>query len=171
VSGAAQVEKHYVVRFTAGEAFMEKLEQVRSLVWHRLPANASLEQVFELVMDMAIEREDPVARRERRELRAGRSHDRKPPKAATTARRPVESTRHVPAAVRDRVFVRDQGRCTYTAPGGRRCASTKALQIDHIKPVARGGAGTPENLRLLCAYHNRLEAERLRGPHAPRGGP
>jgi 5-methylcytosine-specific restriction endonuclease McrA len=37
------------------------------------------------------------------------------------------------------------------------------LQIDHVKPAARGGANTIDNLRLLCAYHNRLEAERLMG--------
>lgn len=43
------------------------------------------------------------------------------------------------------------------------CGSTEGLQVDHIVPVARGGRGTIGNLRLLCAYHNRLEAERLLG--------
>jgi 5-methylcytosine-specific restriction endonuclease McrA len=42
------------------------------------------------------------------------------------------------------------------------------LQIDHIQPVARGGANTIDNLRVLCAYHNRLEAERLMGVGGPR---
>jgi 5-methylcytosine-specific restriction endonuclease McrA len=76
---------------------------------------------------------------------------------------------HVPSAVRDDVFVRDRGRCTFVGADGRVCGSTRGLQLDHIAPVARGGAGTRDNLRLLCAYHNRLEAARLMGVTGPRG--
>jgi hypothetical protein len=32
-----------------------------------------------------------------------------------------------------------------------------------VTPFARGGPSTPSNLRLLCAQHNRLEAERIYG--------
>jgi len=60
------------------------------------------------------------------------------------------------------VFARDQ-RCTYVGPDGKRCDSTHVLQVDHIMPVARGGAAVIGNLRLLCAEHNRLESERLMG--------
>jgi len=62
--------------------------------------------------------------------------------------------------VRDEVWKRDKGRCAFVAPGGRRCNSRWDLEIDHIVPVARGGGNEPGNLRLLCARHNRLEAER-----------
>ncbi|HEU4365737.1 MAG TPA: HNH endonuclease signature motif containing protein, partial [Candidatus Krumholzibacteria bacterium] len=78
-------------------------------------------------------------------------------------------SRYIAAAVRDKVFTRDEGLCTFVGPDGRRCASRHALQIDHVKPVARGGASTADNLRLLCAHHNRLEAERLMGPLSRRG--
>ncbi len=149
-----------VVQFTAGEAFMAKLERVRSLVWHQLPAEASLEQVFELALDLVIAQKDPGARQSRRDT------------CGTTKRQPTVSTnpRKIPIATKDKVFVRDNGRCTYVGSNGRRCASTRALQIDHVKPVAFGGAGTPDNLRLLCAYHNRVEAERLLGSARWRGG-
>jgi HNH endonuclease len=36
----------------------------------------------------------------------------------------------------------------------------RAARIDHIGPVARGGASTAENLRLLCRVHNQYAAER-----------
>jgi 5-methylcytosine-specific restriction endonuclease McrA len=35
------------------------------------------------------------------------------------------------------------------------------VQVDHIKPAARKGAAVLENLRLLCAEHNRLEWQKL----------
>jgi 5-methylcytosine-specific restriction endonuclease McrA len=178
VAGTAKLERRALVQFSASEAFMAKVERVRSLAWYRLPANASFEQVFELALDLVIEREDPRMRSERREAR-GRSARARETMAATApiSQKPCRQTdathraRFIPAPVRDQVFTRDKGRCTYTGSNGRRCASTRALQIDHIKPAARGGAGTSDNLRLLCAYHNRLEAERLMGCQGVRDGP
>jgi 5-methylcytosine-specific restriction endonuclease McrA len=147
------------VEFTAHEELMEKLDRVRSLVSHVLPVNASLEQLITFMADFVIERKDPVKRQERREARAAKQCD--------VAPAPVPGNpRQIPAAVRDEVFVRDQ-RCTYVSPDGKRCNSTHVLQIDHIKPVARGGAAVIDNLRLLCAYHNRLESERLMGRRGP----
>jgi len=149
-------EKRMHLSFSVSEGFMAKLEKIRSLAWHQLPANASLEQVFELAMDYFIEKRDPIARtRVRRK-------DSKENEAATVIRALTRS-RHVPAAVREAVFTRDDGRCTYVGFSGKRCNSTDALQIDHVEPFSRGGLSALSNLRLLCAHHNRLEAERLLG--------
>jgi HNH endonuclease len=153
---AERFEKRIMLQFAVHPEFMAKLDKIKSLVWHRLPANASLEQIFELLMDRLIEREEPAKRIERREKRT------KP--ATRAARSPaVDGARHVPAALRDRIVQRDGGRCAFVGAGGRRCNATRALQVDHIVPVARGGRSTPDNLRLLCAHHNRLEAERVLG--------
>lgn len=153
-------EKRMMFSFSASEEFMAKLEKIKSLAWHRLPSNPTLEQVFELAMDYFIEDKDPSVRQERREARKARSgKKKKETERESNERRP----RHVAAAVKNDVFTRDTGRCTYVGSDGRRCASTQALQFDHIQPVARGGSGTPGNLRLLCAYHNRLESERILG--------
>jgi 5-methylcytosine-specific restriction endonuclease McrA len=158
--GAANYERRTLLRFSASEPFIAKLERVKSLAWHRLPTNPSLEQVFELALDIALERDDRAKRVERRERRAKSAASVQERSSAS----PRPQSRHIPARVRDTVFERDGERCTYVGVGGRRCNATRALQIDHITPVARGGASTPGNLRLLCAYHNRLEAERLMGP-------
>ena len=74
---------------------------------------------------------------------------------------PRRRSRHIPARVRDAVFARDGGRCTYVGDDGVPCRSTRHLQIDHIVPFSRGGDHSIENLRLLCGQHNRFEASRV----------
>ena len=65
--------------------------------------------------------------------------------------------RHIPAAVRRHVWLRDGGRCCYRDPlSGRRCTSSHLLQIDHLLPVAEGGGPEPSNLVLLCFAHHRM---------------
>ena len=66
-------------------------------------------------------------------------------------------SRYIPAEVKRLVWARDQGRCSYVNPKtGRRCGSRYMIQMDHIKPFALGGLSTKENMRLLCAGHNRF---------------
>ncbi len=149
------LETHHIVQFTARSAFMAKLERARALASHQLPG-ATFEQLFELALDELISRRDPEERQARREKRSSASIGAM--KAPAMA-----GKRYVPAATRDHVFARDGFRCAFVAPDGRRCTSTVALQVDHVLPVARGGVGTRNNLRILCAQHNRLEAERLMG--------
>ena len=71
--------------------------------------------------------------------------------------------RHIPADVRWAVRERDGGRCVFVSEDGRRCEARKDLEYDHVVPVAKGGASTVDNLRLLCRTHNQLEAERAFG--------
>jgi 5-methylcytosine-specific restriction endonuclease McrA len=77
--------------------------------------------------------------------------------------------RHVSAAVRRRVYVRDHGQCTYVDPKGHRCTKKHHLVYDHILPIARGGLTTASNLRLLCPEHNQMEADRVLGEAFMRG--
>ena len=84
-------------------------------------------------------------------------------------REPAPTGRVIPAAIKRAVWERDQGRCSYVDPTtGRRCSSRHLLQIDHIRPWARGGGCEPANLRLLCHAHHR---HRHAGPSFPRPGP
>ena len=84
-------------------------------------------------------------------------------------RQPAPTGRVIPAAIKRAVWERDQGRCSYVDPTtGRRCSSRHLLQIDHIRPWAKGGGAEPDNLRLLCHAHHR---HRHAGPSLPRAGP
>ena len=69
----------------------------------------------------------------------------------------------VRAAVRRAVFERDGERCTFTDGKGRRCEERGWLQLDHVKPLGRGGSSDTDNVRVLCHAHNQLAAERVFG--------
>jgi 5-methylcytosine-specific restriction endonuclease McrA len=87
----------------------------------------------------------------------------KAPKMRKLARPTNARTRHIPVATRDAVMIRDKQRCTFRSRSGKQCNSRHDLQIDHIKPYALGGTHEPENLRVLCAAHNRHEARKTFG--------
>ena len=85
------------------------------------------------------------------------------PEAAEPAEAEVQRPRHIPAAVRREVWLRDGGRCQFRLANGEPCGSTHRLQFDHLHPVALGGESTVANLRLACAAHNLLAARRVFG--------
>jgi hypothetical protein len=58
------------------------------------------------------------------------------------------------------VHARDEGQCTFVSEDGRRCCARGFLELHHHAPFARGGASTPDNLKLMCRAHNALLAER-----------
>jgi hypothetical protein len=60
-------------------------------------------------------------------------------------------TRYIPVSERPK----REPCCAVDEMTGRRCNSTKFLQLDHIIPFAYGGKNTKENLRWLCGEHNR----------------
>jgi len=43
------------------------------------------------------------------------------------------------------------------------------LEIDHVRPYAKGGSSGEENLRVLCRGHNLLAARREFGAEFMRG--
>lgn len=168
------VEKVFV-QFLADEDFLALFEEVRDLVSNA--PGRTFADVIRAVLTEYRDRHSPVARQGRREARV-RTDAMAVGKAAGTARSGQDdpysrrrewksqthgTSRHVSGGVRDKVFVRDEGRCSYVAADGTRCQCTTGLQVDHIVPFANGGTHNPSNLRLLCGGHNRLAAEKAMG--------
>jgi 5-methylcytosine-specific restriction endonuclease McrA len=60
--------------------------------------------------------------------------------------------------LRAAVIARDGGKC-------RKCGSTEHLQVDHIRPVAKGGLSVMRNLWTLCAYHHSLRPGHKQAKH------
>jgi hypothetical protein len=170
-------EERFEIRFSAGKNLVAMLEQAKAICSRR----ATIEAVLVKVLDEFLDKHDPERRRARREKRRAKEEKRGPQEAEGRAPdqrkiaadaqsaesgnppggRSRKRSRHIPAAIRDAVFARDGGRCTFIGRNSVRCSATTHLQIDHIEPFCRGGAHQLENLRLLCGKHNRLVAREL----------
>ena len=182
------VDRKFKIQFAVDPAFMEKYKRVRSLLSTKYPNVITFEMLFDILMTEYLERHGPESRMKKRSQRRENKKkrdiatikDAKNNKPAggdngavcvnrgdtgkkTRKRRSTERTRHIPQSIRDEVFVRDGGRCTFIGKNGKRCEETWNIQIDHIIPHAKGGDNSSENLRLLCPAHNRLAAEKKYG--------
>ena len=72
--------------------------------------------------------------------------------------------RSIPQKIRQYIWKRDQGECSYVCMKTKnKCRSKHLLQIDHIQPFALGGSHHPDNLRLLCVRHNQLRSQKTFG--------
>jgi hypothetical protein len=128
------------IEFTAHTQLLQKLDKLKSLTAHRLKFG-SWAELIDLLADIGLEKLDPVA---------------KAPVSKPTTK---AKTRALAPNVRRYVWKRAGACCEYTAAdSGQRCGSAYALQIDHIHEFARGGDNQVDNLRLLCAAHNRHRA-------------
>ncbi len=156
-----RISRKYKFEFAADSEFKKKFDRMKALLSGRYPGGISIEELFMLLMDEYIDRHSPEGRAARREKRqvSGTHRD----SGSTRNDNEETRTRSIPRKVRDEVFLRDGGRCTFKGTDDIRCNSKWNLQIDHIVPFARGGDNSPGNLRLLCGKHNRLEAERAFG--------
>ncbi len=69
--------------------------------------------------------------------------------------------------LRARVLRRDGHQCTHVDEHGNRCPVTTGVEVDHVIPLAHGGADHLANLRTLCPQHH---AERhAQAARRPRG--
>jgi hypothetical protein len=71
--------------------------------------------------------------------------------------------RHIPANVKRAVAARDGERCAFVGRDGLRCGERGFLEYHHVKPYAKGGLATKENIELRCRAHNGYEADLVFG--------
>jgi hypothetical protein len=141
----AELRRYHI---TVSKRFLAKVAAARDALSHSHPG-ADTETVLEAALDILLAK-----------------HDRKEglvKKPRTAPPRPSERPRHIPAEVKRAVWTRDSGRCQWPVTSGGVCGSTRQLELDHIVPVARGGASTAANLRVTCRQHNQLAARQAFG--------
>lgn len=135
------------VRFYADDELLKNLERLKGLLAHSHP-NMNTADLISYLAKLGLKALDPA----QQELKS----------RSTPA--PNESARYISKRVARSIWKRDQRQCTWTDPkSGKKCGSTFMLQIDHRHPFALGGKTELNNLRLLCAQHNRYEAGRCFG--------
>ncbi len=179
------------VHFTADSEFCELLERVRGLAGHRLPSGDLLTLMKRglAAYERELEKERFSIGRKPKPARsigkarfesaprsvAGASEDHleerlaEPPtlRAAEMGSQPrspgAKRVRRRSAAVAREVLLRDGKQCSFVSADGRRCSSRRCLELDHVKPWARGGADNSENLRVRCRAHNQRYAKQCFG--------
>ena len=146
--------ERFALQLTIGAATHEKLLRAQALLRHQVPSG-DLAEVLDRVLDAGLERLEGSKFGKTRAVRAAR---------------PSRGKRYVPRAVRREVVARDGARCSFVAEDGRRCEETGFLELDHVVPVARGGAASVEGVRVLCRAHNQYEAKRILGAETVEAG-
>ncbi|MEZ4753947.1 MAG: HNH endonuclease [Bdellovibrionota bacterium] len=94
-------------------------------------------------IDTFLDKKCPVRRDKRRKARMSQVKN-------TQAKAQPKVSRNIPAKIRDEVFIRDKGQCTFESPDGTGCCTGHDLEIDHIIPFSVCKSHEVDNLRLLC---------------------
>src|SRR5262245_19410666 len=136
--------QRFALQVTIDRSTHDKLRRAQELLSHQI-LNSDLAKVLDRVLDLAIER------LEKKKLRANPSRPR--------SNKASKCPRYIPQSIKDAVWKRDGGRCTFVSRDGRRCSAADYLEFDHIISVALGGESTKDNVRLRCRAHNQYEAE------------
>ena len=141
--------ERYEIRFTASAEMREKLRLAQDLLGHAIPSG-DLAQVFDRALTLL------VADLSRRKFAATARPRR--------SRGQSDESRNVPAEVKRLCAARDQRRCAFVAPNGRRCDERRFLEFHHVIPFGAGGKATVDNIELRCRAHNGHEADLFYGP-------
>jgi hypothetical protein len=166
-------EGRYKLQLTIGQPLHDKLERAQDLLRHVVPDGDLAEILGRAVDALLVQIEKAtLGKSARRQAKENGDASAEPPpregaKQSATSSAPNREderarepdTARVGRPARRTVFERDREQCTFVSKAGERCPSRAFLEIDHIQPVALGGAGNVSNLRLLCRNHNRLAAE------------
>lgn len=135
--------ERYELRCTLSREAHDLLRQAQSLLGHSV-ANGDVPQVLERAL---------------RALVTQLEKKRTAPSDRPRAGREVPKGRHIPVVLRRDVWRRDSGQCTFVSEQGRRCDARTRLELDHVRPFAKGGETSLANLRLRCRAHNQHAAD------------
>ena len=143
----------FLLRVTISGETQLKLRQARDLLRHAIP-DGDPAAILDRALTLLVQRLE-------REKAAMTSRPRTSRNTNVRTTRP--NSRHISAAVRREVWVRDQGRCAFEGPHGR-CRETGRLEFHHVVPFADGGRADASNIALRCRAHNSFESEQRFGP-------
>jgi len=142
--------EQYLIKLTASKSLHDQLRRAQDLTRHENPSGdlaRILEEALSLYVEKKLKEKFSIGRRAR----------------AMKAREGSATSRHVPAAIQRAVYARDEGRCTFIDPDGRRCDSTAFISFDHVDGFARTREHDAERIRLLCRAHNQHAADVMYG--------
>jgi HNH endonuclease len=183
-------EKHVELKLVINQKLLLKLKRVQALRSHASPS-MNYAELLEFMADEILKRFDPAEKAKAKLASSGaisskpvssksvssesvspRSTTDLPGEAAINTKSAPDFIEEPPAwgervaipeTIRRSVWLREEGKCGHRDPKtGRVCGSRHFLEIDHIRPVSRGGGNEPSNLRLRCRGHNQRYAFQMR---------
>ena len=156
-------EARLQVQVGVSEKLMIKLRRVQDLLSQEKQAPVNLEDTFEAMAQLFIQRRDPLEKAKRQKLKGklqsivhGNDNTELTVDSSLQKKR-----RPIAAAVRHQLMLDTGGQCSYVGPVGKRCAQRRYLQIHHKIPVEKGGNNDLSNLSLLCFGHHKSVHERI----------
>jgi hypothetical protein len=144
----------YRLQLTINGETLERLRLAKDMLGHALPSGDDAAIIDRALRALIAE----LARKKFAQTRA--------PRRAAASTAPAESpsdgvrkqaTRHVSAAVKRAVWIRDLGRCAFVGASGHRCNERRFVEFHHIDPYALGGEATVDGIQLRCRHHNDYE--------------
>ncbi|HKC60211.1 MAG TPA: hypothetical protein VKB92_09005 [Myxococcales bacterium] len=138
------------MEFTANQELHDKLRVAQDLLRHRIP-DGDLACIVDRALDLLIDH----VKKERFGV------GRKPRQPSAVAVQEEASSRHIPDAIKRKVYERDRGRCTFLDERGRRCPATGNLEFEHVDGFALTHLHDEDRIRLMCRSHNQHAAEKL----------
>jgi hypothetical protein len=142
----------YKLQLTIAGETLEKLRLAKDMLGHAIPSGddgAILDRALTLLVE---------------DLARKKFADTRTPRPARAAK---PGTRHVRAAVKRAVWLRDRGRCAFVAKTGHRCDERRFLEFHHLDPHALGGEASVDLIALRCRSHNDYEGRLYFGRRRP----
>lgn len=154
-------ETHTEIKLVVPEELKQKLDQLKLLLSHVNP-EMSYQDLFSYLADKAIVQLNPEYKKGAVKKKLAKNQNANNESLPTPEVENEKRTRYISAHVRATIWKRANGCCSFVSPvTGKSCGSKFQLQLDHIHPFALGGKTKVENLRLLCAQHNRWQARKV----------
>jgi 5-methylcytosine-specific restriction endonuclease McrA len=150
--------------FSVSKEVMIDFKRAQDLVSESERHCATLEQTVAALVELYLEKKDPVRKAGRAEKRksdgsTAQTPPRKPAQAPNTSREPLTAQKPnrapIPAAIKNAVHLRDQRRCQALCADGKVCGSTRFIDLHHIVAVANDGTNDVKNLITLCSHCHR----------------
>jgi hypothetical protein len=149
-------ENRLKLELGVSEEIMNGLKRAQEVISQKSKGHASLEHVLEILLKQYLDKEDPLRKAQRsaaKEPKVNENVELVPGPVGDSKEIPFQRMR-LKAQIRHQVVLRDEARCTYADPNGRRCPQRKWLQVHHRISVRAGGQNQLGNLQTLCFAHH-----------------
>ena len=153
------------IELSASESLAKKIQRAKELLRHKYP-EGKLEDILNEALELLLNKKDPQRKIQKKELakeEVSQKESQTSLKMSSSLSDTGIKTRYVPEKIKQDIYKRDEGKCSYISPNGKPCGERNFLELDHVQPWALGGKSSEDNLQLLCRTHNQWRSEKTFG--------